>query len=188
MTAVPARANPVQEVVPDDATLVAQALAGNDRAFAALYRRHARYVAGVVYRLLGSDAELEDVVQEAFVDASRALASLQEPAGFRAWLARIAINRVHKRFARRRRWRWLTGALEHVAPKVSDPATRAKVDALYEALEALPPKLRVPWTLHVVEGETLPEVATLCEISLATVKRRIAEASTLIDRRLHEPR
>lgn len=178
----------MQEVVPDDATLVAQALAGNDRAFAALYRRHARYTAGIVYRLLGSDAELEDVVQEAFVDASRALASLQEPAGFRAWLARIVVRRVHKRLAKRRRFRFLVGALEHVTPTSSDPAHRESVDALYRVLGDLPPKLRVPWTLHVVEGETLPDVANMCETSLATVKRRIAEASALIERRLHESR
>jgi len=180
------RTAPLHEVAPDDATLVAQAIAGNERAFATLYRRHARYVAGVVYRLMGSDAELEDVVQEGFVDASRALSSLNDPSGFRPWLARIVVRRVHKRLARRRRWRFLMGAVKEVTPAVSDPKVRERVDALYEILGALDPKLRIPWTLHVIEGETLPDVATLCETSLATVKRRIAEASGIIERRLHE--
>lgn len=174
----------VQPVVEDDATLVAQAIAGNERAFTTLYRRHARYVAGVVYRLMGNDSELDDVVQEAFVDAAGALRSLQDPDGLRAWLARIAVRRVHKRFAKRRRWRWLLGAAESVAAKTSDPRARQPVDALYEALDGLEPKLRVPWSLHFIEGETLPEVAKTCDVSLATAKRRIAEAAAWIERRL----
>lgn len=170
-------------VVEDDA-LVREALAGNDRAFSTLYRRHARYVAGVVYRLLGSDADLDDLVQEAFLDASRALDTLNDPADFRPWMARIVVRRVYKRLGRRRRFRWLLGAVSDVAPRVSNPADREVVTALYRVLESLSPSLRIPWTLHVVEGQTLPEVAATCETSLATVKRRIAEASTLIERRM----
>jgi RNA polymerase sigma-70 factor, ECF subfamily len=174
----------VHEVVADDATLVGQALSGNERAFSQLYRRHARYVAGVVYRLMGSDSELEDVIQEGFVDASRALSSLQDPNGFRPWLARIVVRRVHKRLARRRGFRKLLSSVVEVAPKVSDPRDRESVDALYQVLDQIDPKLRIPWMLHVVEGETLPDVATICNTSLATVKRRIAEAASTIERRL----
>ncbi len=181
---VPSRAPALQEVLPDDATLVAQAIGGSDRAFSALYRRHARYVAGVVYRLLGSDGELDDVVQEAFCDASAALATLEDPNGLRAWLARIAVRRVYKRLAKRRRWRWLVGEAALMAPLVSDPAGRQRVDALYEALSTLPPELRIPWTLHHVEGQTLPDVAAMCEVSLATAKRKIAEAAEKLERRL----
>lgn len=182
---VPARTpTPLYEVAPDDATLIAQAIGGSDRAFATLYRRHARYVAGVAYRLLGGDAELDDVVQETFCDASAALSSLKEPGGFRGWLARICVRRVHKRLAKRRRWRWIVGEAAQTAPLVSDPAERQRVDALYEALRDLPPELRIPWTLHHVEGETLPDVAAMCEVSLATAKRRIAEAAEKLERRL----
>jgi DNA-directed RNA polymerase specialized sigma24 family protein len=48
----------------------------------------------------------------------------------------------------------------------------------------LPGKLRVPWVLNRIADETLPEVATLCDTSLATVKRRIAEAEKRLKRRL----
>lgn len=173
-------------VVADDAALVAQACAGNDRAFETLYRRHAKYVAGVTYRLLGNDAEVDDVLQEAFCDAAGALRGLREPAEFRAWIVRIAVHRVYRRFARKRRWQWLLSAVEQVTPQVSDPHARQRVQELYQTLDRLPPKLRIPWTLHVIEGETLPEVARLCEISLATAKRRIAEAGTRVERRLRD--
>ena len=172
-------------VVADDATLVAQAREGDERAFATLYRRHARYVAGVAYRLLGKDCEVDDVMQEAFCDAAGALRSLEDPNEFRAWIARIAVRRVHKRIGRRRRWAWLVGVAEEVTPSATDPATRQRVHELYDALHTLPAKLRVPWILHVIEGETLPEVARLCDVSLATAKRRMAEAGSRVDRRLH---
>lgn len=185
MKEVISRPNFPAAIVADDAALVAQACAGNDRAFEALYRRHARYVAGVVYRLLGNDAEVDDVLQEAFLDAAGALRGLREPGEFRAWIVRIAVRRIYRRLARRRRWRWLLSAVEVVTPHASDPRTRQRVHELYEALRGLPPKLGVPWTLHVLEGETLPEVARLCDVSLATTKRRIAEAGTRLERRLH---
>jgi RNA polymerase sigma-70 factor, ECF subfamily len=172
-------------VVADDATLVAQARAGEEHAFATLYRRHARYVAGIVYRLLGNDSEVDDVMQEAFCDAAGALRGLQDPGEFRAWIARIAVRRVHKRIGRKRRWQWLRGAMEEVTPTTSDPRTRQRVHEVYDALLTLPGKLRVPWILHIIEGETLPSVARLCDISLATAKRRIADAGGRIDRRLH---
>jgi len=170
----------------DDATLVEQARRGDDRAFATLYRRHARYVAGVVYRVLGNDGEVDDVMQEAFTDAALALDDLREPAGFRGWLVRIVINRIHKRLSKRRRFRFLSRAIELVHPKASDPREQRMVDELYEALDAIPPDVRVPWVLHHVEGETLPEVAKMCDVSLATIKRRIADAEVRLERRLHD--
>ena len=170
----------------DDAALVAQACAGSERAFEAIYRRHVRYVAGVTYRLLGQDPEVDDVLQEAFLDAAGALRGLRDPGELRAWLARIAVRRVYRRLARKRRWRWLQAAVEVVTPNASDPHARQRVQDLYEALGSLPVKLRVPWTLHAVDGQTLPEVARLCDISLATAKRRVADAQGRLDRRLNE--
>jgi RNA polymerase sigma-70 factor (ECF subfamily) len=183
VTSVPRLAPLVQ----DDADLVELAAKGNERAFATLYKRHARYVAGVVYRLMGNDAELDDVMQETFCDAARALCNLRDPEGLRFWLARIAVRRVHKRLSARRRWRWLVGTNhDEIAPKVSEPHARQRVDNLYEGLENLPLKLRTPWVLHMIEGQTLPEAAATCDVSLATVKRRIAEADERLDRWLHE--
>jgi RNA polymerase sigma-70 factor (ECF subfamily) len=176
----------LHEVVPDDGLLLAQAASGNERAFTQLYHRYARYVAAVAYRVMGSDAELDDVVQEAFLDASKSLGSLREVAGLRAWLGRITVRRVHKRLARRRRWRWLVREQHETAAAVSDPALRMRVADLYRALDGLPPKVRIPWVLHRIEGETLPDVAAMCEISLATAKRRIAAASAHVEQVLDE--
>jgi len=176
----------VHEVVPDDALLLAQAADGNERAFTQLYRRYARYVAAIAYRVMGSDAELDDVVQEAFLDAYGSIKSLREATVLRAWLGKIVVRRVHKRLTRRRRWRFLNRESYQTAVTVSDPALRTRVTDLYRTLDGLPPKLRIPWVLHCIEGETLPDVAVMCDISLATAKRRIAAASAHVEGVLNE--
>jgi len=119
----------------DDASLVEQARAGDERAFVALFKRYSRYVAGVAYRLLGDSAEVEDVVQEAFTDASQHMDQLRDGAGFKSWLVTICVRRVHKRLARRRRWRWFVSEAVHFEPTKTDPELRAKVVAIYQALE-----------------------------------------------------
>ncbi|MDD9936265.1 MAG: RNA polymerase sigma factor [Myxococcales bacterium] len=172
-------------VTVDDATLVERARAGDERAFASLYRRHSRYVAGVVLRLMGDASELDDVVQDTFVAASRGLGGLKEPAKVRSWLVTISVRRVQRRLAQRSRRRMLGAELSREAASfISDPRTRRDVDELYDVLGRIPPKLRVPWVLARIEGESLPKVAQACGVSLATVKRRVADADTRIRRRL----
>ncbi len=131
-------------VAPDDAKLHGQAMAGDDRAFAALYHRHARQVAEVVYRLAGNDRDLDDLVEEAFRHAGRSRAAPRGDEGFRDGLLRFAIRRL----GRRRRLRWLVRAAGMVRPTRSDPRARRRVDAPCEALDAAPSKLRdpgLPW-------------------------------------------
>ena len=110
-TATARLASPTVAVMaPDDATLLVQARAGDDRAFAALYHRHARYVAGVVYRLAGNDWDLDDVVEAAFCEAARSRGTLSRPESFRDRLLRFAIRRLNASLGRRRRRRWLAFA------------------------------------------------------------------------------
>jgi RNA polymerase sigma-70 factor, ECF subfamily len=171
----------------DDALLVARAASGDERAFTAIYRRHARYVAGVAYRLFGEDSEVDDVVQETFVAASTGLASLAEGGALRPWLVTIAVRKVARRLERRQRQRWMRTFLGRVSPAAAAPVVEGEAFALYEALGSVSPERRVPWVLHVIEGLTLPEAADACGVSLATVKRRIQETSDLLARRGASP-
>ena len=61
---------------------------------------------------------------------------------------------------------------------------RGPVDELYEVLNHLPERARTPWLLHKVVGESLPDTAIICGLSLTTVKRRIAEAEARLRRKL----
>src|SRR5436190_20397911 len=90
------------EAGPSDAALVVAARAGEKWAQEALFRRHARMVNGLAYRLLGRDQELDDLVQESFLAALRSLDRLAQPQAFAAWLGSIVVRSSHKLLRRRR--------------------------------------------------------------------------------------
>jgi RNA polymerase sigma-70 factor (ECF subfamily) len=174
----------------DDAALVARAVRGDRWAEEAIYRRHVHYVAGLALRLSRSRADMEDVVQDAFVTAFEHLAALRDGGALRGWLAQITVSKVRRRL-RRRRLLGLLGlddgaadaTLEALAaPGISGEA-RAELAALDRVLAALPEEQRIAWMIRHVEGAGLDEVAVACACSLATAKRRIAAAEARV--RLH---
>jgi RNA polymerase sigma-70 factor (ECF subfamily) len=153
--------------------------------FEALYAAHARYVAGVVHRIIGrNDGELDDIVQETFLDAFESLDTAADPSSMRAWLVTVAVRRTRRILARRRRRALFAFWAKDYAPRASDPRDKSSVEDLYDALERIPEDLRIPWVLHRIGQLALPETAAACEVSLATVKRRIAQAEERIQRRL----
>jgi RNA polymerase sigma-70 factor (ECF subfamily) len=178
--------DPALGAAPDVAltALFVRARDGDQRAFRELYGAHARYVAGVVYRILGNDGDLDDIVQETFIDALAGLSQLEEPRALRSWLVTIAVRRTRKVLGKRRTRALFGMLLCRQSATSSDPRDREPVDFLYDALERLPADLRIPWTLHHIEHLSLPETALACELSLATIKRRIADADERLARRL----
>lgn len=175
---------PLPPVEPDDAEVLRRAASGDRVAFTSIYRANGRYVAGVVYRLLGSSADVDDVVQDTFVAAHRGLQQIEDPRALRRWLVTIAVRQVQRRLGLGSRKRRLEEALVHHFEEVTDPALARRLEDLYEALDALDVSLRVPWILARLEGHSLGDVAAECEVSLATVKRRIATAEQRIAKRL----
>ena len=149
-----------------------------------LYQEHARHVAEVAFRLMGNDRDLDDVVQETFLDVSAGLGDRDRSMPVSAWVLMLAVRRVRRLFAKRRRFRIFGFRWLETAKKVSDPRGQEPNIDLYEALSTLDEDLRIPFCLHRIEQLTLPETALACEVSLATVKRRIAEAEERLSRRL----
>lgn len=147
-----------------------------------LYARHARYLAGVILRLLGVDSEMEDVLQESFVEAMRSLDGLRDAGTVRRWLVTIAVRRVHRVLAARSRRRWMASALALVTARAVAPVAEWSVSDLQSGLDALPPALRVPWILRRVEDLDVEDVAAGCSISVATAKRRVATADERLRR------
>jgi RNA polymerase sigma-70 factor (ECF subfamily) len=168
-----------------DVAVASGAAVGGAVDFEATYAKHARYIAGVVHRLMGDDGELDDIVQETFVDAIEGLKRLVDPLAVRAWLVTVAVRRTQRVLAKRRRRMMFAFWTVDFAPRASDPRDRAPVDELYDALARVPADVRIPWVLHRIEHLSLPETAAVCEVSLATVKRRIADAEERLERRLH---
>lgn len=153
------------------------------------FQTWAPYVAGVAIRLMGRDQDVEDVVQDVFVEAMRTLATLREPAREKAWLASVAVRVVMRRLRRRRIAR-LLGLAETWDPSwlqapEADPEQRALLRQVYRLLDDFPANERIAWSLRYLEGEKLEDVAALCGCSLATAKRRISAVQSVIEEALH---
>lgn len=174
---------------PSDSVLVNRALAGDGWAEEALYRRHAEALLGACTRLLRDRFDAEDVVQDAFVDAFEELSCLRDTRQFRSWLVGIAVHKVHRRLRRRKLLRVLglgnnrrEESLESCLASGVPAECYAEIICLDYALRGLPDAQRIAWQLRYAEGFRLEEVADLCGCSLATAKRRIAEADARVRR------
>ncbi len=145
-----------------------------------LYEDYASYVGAVASRLLGRAAEVEDVVQDVFALALHGLKRREEAHEIKGWLAKVTVRRCLRQLRLRRIWALVDLAAEPSYDRLADPGAgpeeRHLVNEVYRALDDVPSRERIAWTLRHVEGESLEEVAVLCECSLATAKRRIASA------------
>jgi len=175
---------------PSDAALVLSAAAGERWAQEALYRRYARLVNGLAYRLMPNPADSSDLAQDAFVEAFRNLHRLQNHQAFAAWLRSIVIRIAHKRVRRQRLMARLglrrTEAvdLDAVVSRAAPPDARAELRAIYGILGELAVEDRTAVILRRVEGMAIGEIAEHMGRSLATVKRRLASAEAHLARRL----
>jgi RNA polymerase sigma-70 factor (ECF subfamily) len=155
-----------------------------------LFKRFAPYVARIGLRLLGREADVDDLIQEVFLAAFRQRDQLRDPHAAKNWLATIAV-RSARRQLRMRRMRQFVGldsgspALDLPNPAIS-PEQRALLTRIYEILDGLGVERRLAWTLRYVEGEKLEIVAERCGCSLATVKRRIASAQALLQAEIND--
>jgi RNA polymerase sigma-70 factor, ECF subfamily len=170
-----------------DAALVLAARNGQRSAEEALYRRYARMVHAMAFRLMGSDADVDDLAQDAFVEALTKLSSLDEPAAFSSWLGAIVVRTASKRLRRHRLMtrfglrRATPIDLDQLPLSMSPPDVAMELRLVYAVLEKLPVEERVALVLRRVEGLELKEIAERMDLSLATVKRRLAAAETSLD-------
>ena len=177
---------------PTDTTLVLAARSGEKWAQEALFKRHARTVNGLAYRLLGRDEEVDDLVQEAFLAAFRSLDRLENPQAFSAWLCSILVRTAHKTLRRRAMLTRL--GLRRSAPIDPDvvmsrnvpPDVRAELEAIYSLLDRMRPEVRVALILQRVEGLSVPEIAERMALSVSTVKRRLAVAERRLEQYLKQ--
>lgn len=175
----------------DDATLVACVRAGEREAFRQIMQRCNQRMFRVVRGVIRDEAEAEDVVQEAYVQAYEKLASFRNEAALATWLCRIALNQAYGRLRSRRE----TVDIEHVEnngtridnvvafPGLAggeDPqlaAERGQYRRLLEqAIDALPEGFRLVYLLREVEGCTVAETAAALSLREETVKTRLHRA------------
>jgi RNA polymerase sigma-70 factor (ECF subfamily) len=131
-------------------------------------------------RALGSD-DLEDLVQEVFLRTFTALPTLRDPTAIRSFVIGVTL-RVAATERRRRRSRcWLqltsTGELPETGPAPETHEPREAIARLSAILDSFSPESYRAIELRYLEGKELTEVARAIDVSLATVKRRLARAS-----------
>jgi len=176
----------------DDAVVVRAAQAGDPQAFGVIVRRYQRAVYRVAYGFTRSSADADDLAQETFVRAWRALASFRAGEPLYPWLARIATNlaiSLHRR-RKRRPETALEPLLEagHQWGIEDDPAEHAaereRAGHLDEALAALSEDHRAVIVLRAVEGLSYGEIAEVLGVPAGTVMSRLARARAELKRRL----
>ena len=163
----------------DDAALVAAMRNGRADAAAAFYTRYAKTVHGLVFRLMGPDSEVDDVVHDVFVRALEGLPRLRDPMALRPWVVGISVRAVGIRFQRRTRQRWLRFMPPDEVPEVAsfpDTGLGEALREVYAILSGMNPDERIAFVLHRVEGLSLEDAAGAASTSVATFRRRLARA------------
>jgi RNA polymerase sigma-70 factor (ECF subfamily) len=188
---------PAGAVEPSDLELVRRAQRNERGAFDLLVLKYQHKVVKLVARLLRDPTEAEDVAQEAFVKAYRALGSFRGDSAFYTWLYRIAVNTARNAIASRQR-RPLDYEADLSESEQSNLASRLRhtdtpeATALSEeirltvnqAIEQLPEDLRTAIVLREVEGLSYEEIAAAMDCPVGTVRSRIFRAREAIDRAL----
>lgn len=184
---------------PDDTDqeLVRRVQAGDQTAFNLLVLKYQHRVLKLVGRFVNDAAEAEDVAQEAFLKAYRALASFRGDSAFYTWLYRIAINTAKNALVSQRR-RPVDFDLDLQDPEQYDRHARLKESdtpegvllteeiraVVEEAMEQLPEDLRTAIVLRELEGLSYEEIAEAMDCPVGTVRSRIFRAREAIDKKL----
>ena len=156
-----------------DAELVA-AVADNSDAFGELVRRHQDFVYGAALRVLRNPTLAEDVAQEAFVRAYKALPEFRQESQVRSWLYRIATNLALNAVTRKKEYAHDDVPIVKTEPSAEKAAERALLqEKLGEAMKALPDNLREPLIMREIRGLSYQEIADEMSLPLNTVRTRI---------------
>lgn len=182
-----------------DALLVERVKQGDQRAFALLVAKYERRVLRLLSRLVRDSAEIEDITQEAFIKAYRALPQFRGESAFYTWLYRIAINTAKNYLATKSRRPVTVGEFQgaddgeffDLGDVVEDNNTpdavlhsRQVAEAVNAAIEALPEDLKAAITLREIEGLSYEEIAQAMDCPIGTVRSRIFRAREAIAQRL----
>ena len=183
----PPQLRPVPVPAPlDDAALARLAMMADPRAASPLFDRYAPLVRRLLCRTLGPGADVDDLVQDAFIGLLRTLPGLRNPDALRSFVVGTALRVARGELRRRRIRRCLsltpTGTMPDAAEQgASDPEARRAVKRLYEVLDAVDDRGRMAFVLRHVEGCDLTEVAESLACSLATAKRVLARAEARVN-------
>jgi RNA polymerase sigma-70 factor, ECF subfamily len=196
MTRAPPAASPTP--ADTDLMLVERTVAGDQRAFELLVLKYQRRIERLIGRMVRDADLVEDIAQETFIRAYRALAQFRGEAQFYTWLYRIAVNTAKKALVDLKRDPLVsesalrgsgededeTSAVENELTSAETPETvlaaKEIAAAVNSAMDALPEELRQAVTLREIEGLSYEEIAEVMNCPIGTVRSRIFRAREAI--------
>ena len=160
-----------------DAAIVQRVLGGDVEAFSILVERYHDHYVRFAAHLVGNREDAEEVVQDTFLRAYRALGRYEERERFGAWMLRILVNRARTVSAMgRRRDKLFPEQVDETLPEAAEahPAERAAVrEEVSRALAQLGPDQREAFLLHYVEGLSYEEMAAITGSGISALKMRV---------------
>ncbi len=158
--------------------LVLRASRGDRSAFRALYDAHRKQVARLVFRMLGSPREVDDVVQDVFVQVFRSLGDFRGQSKFTTWLHRVTVNVVlmHRRAKKSRPAEGAETPLDFEADRPLPDAEAASLRrrrAFARLVETIGEKKRIVFVLHDLEGLSPAEIGEIVDAPVLTVRTRL---------------
>jgi RNA polymerase sigma-70 factor (ECF subfamily) len=181
----------------EDSVIIADALAGNNRAFERLMEKYHDAIFNFIYRMVRDREQVEDLTQEAFIKAFASLKSFNEEFAFSTWLYKIATNNCID-YIRKKKLQMFSidkpvesrdGDFTFELPDDSYEADRELISdqratMLHEAIEQLPEKYRTVIRLRHVEERSYEEIARHLKLPIGTVKAHIFRARELLYKQL----
>ena len=171
-----------------DLALAQRAADGDRSAQRELFHAQKASVHHTLFRILGANRDIEDLIQDAFLEIFRALPSFRGDSSLKRWCQTIATRQAYLAIERRKP---TAVDLEVVENEIVDrdpdahrvALARQAAKRLYAAMDRLDPKMRIAFALAVVDGLSLAEVAELTESSLVAVKTRVWRARRELTKR-----
>jgi len=193
---VTVKGEPVAEDSSTDKQLVERVQRGDKRAFDLLVLKYQHRIVGLVGRYLRDQDEVQDVAQEAFIKAYRALPRFRGDSAFYTWLYRIAINTAKNHLVSRSRRPpdsdvdvdMEDGSYHESLSDSVNPENSLATDQLeavvYKAIDDLAEDLKVAVTLREFEGLSYEEIAEVMDCPVGTVRSRIFRARESIEKKI----
>ena len=182
----------------EDFLIVQRVQAGDKKAYNLLVAKYQRRVARLLTRMVKNQEDIDDVVQDTFIKAYRAIGNFRGESAFYTWIYRIAINTAKNHLVSRNRRSGshdidiadaeLYGHTEQLSDNATPEAqalTEEIKQKVGEAIHKLPPDLRQAITLRELEGLSYEEIADAMDCPIGTVRSRIFRAREAIDKKLN---
>jgi RNA polymerase sigma-70 factor (ECF subfamily) len=176
----------------EDLRLAERCVAGDRAAQRELFQAYKRRVHATLYRLVGSNGPMDDLLQEAFLNVFRSLKTYRGEAALATWIdrctVRVGFAWITQRNARPPHLELVPEVPAGDASAEQRALAREAARHLYAELDMMDPRLRVAFTLHVIDGRPLTEVAELMDATLVATKTRVFRARrALAERARRDP-